>query len=90
MLRVYLKLLFLVFLAHLSRRRICELVVYACLRRPATVHPSTISNDFSSEAEADSKYFDEFSFWTLGYLFSDFINCSFIGTHGQFTTSLDH
>ena len=39
-----------VFLAHLSRRLIGELIVYKGIRRPS-VRPSTFSNDISSEAE---------------------------------------
>ena len=37
-----------VFLAHLSRRLIGELIVYKGIRRPS-VRPSTFSNDISSE-----------------------------------------
>ena len=42
-------ILFLIFLAHLSRRLMGELIVYQSLRRPSVVRPSTISNIFSSE-----------------------------------------
>ena len=42
------------FLAHLSRRLIGELIVYTGIRRPSvrrrSVRPSTFSNDISSEA----------------------------------------
>ena len=37
-------------LAHLSRRLKGELIVYRGIRRPASVCPSTFSNDISSEA----------------------------------------
>ena len=37
------------FLAHLSRRLMGELIVYQSLWRPSSVRPSTISNIFSSE-----------------------------------------
>ena len=39
----------MIFLAHLSRRLIGELIVYTGIRRPI-VRPSTFSNDISSEA----------------------------------------
>ena len=44
------------FLAHLSRRLIGELIVYKGIRRPSVVRPSVVrpsafSNDISSEAE---------------------------------------
>ena len=40
-----------IFLAHLSRRLIGELLVYRGIRRPSVVRPSsTFSNDFFSEA----------------------------------------
>ena len=39
------------FLAHLSRRLIGELIVYKGIRRPSVVRPSTFSNDISSESE---------------------------------------
>ena len=50
-------ILFLLLLAHLSRRLIGELIVYQWLRRPSSVRrlssvvrrPSTFSNIFSSE-----------------------------------------
>ena len=38
---------FVIFLAHLSRRLMGELIVYQSLRRPSVVLPSTISNIFS-------------------------------------------
>ena len=40
------------FLAHLSRRLIGELIVWAGIRRPSVIvhHPSTFSNNISSEA----------------------------------------
>ena len=38
-----------VFLAHLSRRLISELIGYSWIRRPASVRPFTFSNVFSSE-----------------------------------------
>ena len=45
--------IFCVFLAHLSRRLMGELIVYQSLRRPSvrpsSVRPSTFSNIFSSE-----------------------------------------
>ena len=37
------------FLAHLSRRLMGELIVYQSRRRPSVVSPSTISNIFSSQ-----------------------------------------
>ena len=40
----------LVFLAHLSRRLIGELLVYEGIRRPSVVRLSTFSNEISSEA----------------------------------------
>ena len=40
-----------VFLAHLSRRLIGELIVYKGIRHPSVVRLSTFSNDISSEAE---------------------------------------
>ena len=42
--------IFELFLAHLSRRLIGELIVYSGIRRPFIVRPSTFSNDISSEA----------------------------------------
>ena len=39
-----------IFLAHLSRRLIGELIVYDGIRRPSVVPLSTFSNDISSEA----------------------------------------
>ena len=41
---------FLIFLAHLSRRLIGELIVYEGIRRPSVLRLSTFSNDISSEA----------------------------------------
>ena len=38
------------FLAHLSRRLIGELIVYEGIRRPSVVRLSTFSNDIYSEA----------------------------------------
>ena len=38
------------FLAHLSRRLIGELIVYGGIRRPSSVRLSTFSKDISSEA----------------------------------------
>ena len=40
----------ILFLAHLSRRLIGELIVYKGIRRPSVVRLSTFSNDISSEA----------------------------------------
>ena len=37
-------------LAHLSRRLICELIVYEGIHRRSVVRLSTFSNDISSEA----------------------------------------
>ena len=41
----------ILFLAHLSRRLIGELIVYKGIRRLSVVRPSTFSNDISSEAK---------------------------------------
>ena len=43
-------ILCILFLAYLSRRLICELIVYEGIRRPSVHHMSTFSNDISSEA----------------------------------------
>ena len=40
----------IIFLAHLSRRLIGELIVYEGIRRPSVRRLSTFSNDISSEA----------------------------------------